>query len=191
MLIHLSTLAGTPIISIDPEGGPIPHIESLNAVSGAGTIFRLSFPPADDWRDGDDRDGGSAPPAAPARPIQADLAGNAASGKGRIWRYGAMTAAFASMLVVGMVAATFLHSASGSGSGAGAVPGTFRADASALPLSATLPSPPSPLPYIVAPPSTPETSRQPPQSPPPAALPSASRPAPMPVNPAALFGLHS
>jgi hypothetical protein len=189
MLIHLSTLAGTPIISIDPEGGPIPHIESLNGVSGAGTIFRLSFPPADDWRDGDNRDGGSAQPADSPRAAQANQFSTVAPGKGRLWRYGAMTTAFASMLVVGMVAATFLHSASGSGSGAGAVPGTFRSDAPGLPLSAT-PSPP-PRSSIVAPPSTPETSRQPPALPPPAALPSASRPAPRPVNPAALFGLHS
>lgn len=205
MLIHLSTFAGKPLISIDPEAGPIPLIESIPSALGEGTTFRLSFPKDDDWRDADWHHGGSTQRADTPQAAQAEPAGHVTSGKGRIWRYGAMTAAFGSMLIVGMVAATLLHT--GAGSGIGSVPASFRVDPS-TPSPLAIPTPPVDtdlLPHEAAGPpyeirmATPQPPADIPRPPSPLSAPSdssassppPSQPAPMPVNPAALFGLHS
>lgn len=198
MLIHLRSIDGKPLITIDPEGEPLPHIETLPWNDRA---IRLS------WPQSGERGGYPGEPrmTAPAPQPPGDAAAVPAAAKpgGRIGRYAAMTATFAVTLIAGMVIASVFRSGpdNGPGGGLGAQVTAFSPDTGLRSSSGTIPrltAPPRPP--LVIPPAritgpddgpfgTDNPAATPPPPPP---VPSAPpRQIPPPPDPGALFGLHS
>ncbi|MDD2859492.1 MAG: hypothetical protein PHT60_15045 [Acidiphilium sp.] len=103
MLIHLHQIDGRAFVTIDPEGEPLPSIETL---SGPVASFRLSW---SSERSRTEREEGACRPSPPPAARLSATSGTAAQedpAGHRIGRYAAMIGAFAVMLVVGMVIGT-------------------------------------------------------------------------------------
>ncbi|MEE3503702.1 hypothetical protein [Acidiphilium acidophilum] len=181
MLIHLRSIDGQPQITIDPEGEPLPCIETLPWCDNS---FRLSWPRTG----GGGRDGYSGDPRATTHPKDdpAPIATPAPSG-GRLGRFAAMTATFAGFLVVGMVIGSVFRL--GPSRGSELIPRVIAAPARgpdipsfvapARPAGVAAPYPVPLEPHLrVAPPEPARVAAPPPQLPP-------------PPDAGALFGLHS
>lgn len=192
MLIHLHTEDGRAMITIDPEGGAFPLIETMQSPSARATSFRLRWADDAEASGRTDRNWIGEPTLRQPAIQRVEMAPTAAGGS-RLRRYAAMTGAFAVMLVVGMVIGTLRGGSEPDP--AFRVPQLRTAPLSAQSYGrarARVPEPPIGRVAPSSPPAAQFIAPEPADAPPPDPLPPApvSR-RPLPANPGALFGLHS